>query len=179
MVTMYPIDAAMLCFDKFQRPVDAPLTGDVEQQQLHSSVNSRSKFAFTQATPSSPHLWYRKVFRRRREYTILGKYLGTDMDIEKFLPAFPDPSKTRASGSCFSKVSTMASPMPLLPPVTRITLLAMSKCCRQQLVSPLPGLQSTGDGRGQITKYVHSPAHTLHNAWSTNQNRETLAIINP
>ena len=43
MVTMYPIDAAMLCFDSFQSPVNALLTGDVEQQQLHSSLNSRSK----------------------------------------------------------------------------------------------------------------------------------------
>ena len=44
MVTMYPIDAAMLCFDNLQSPVNALLTGDVEQQQLHSSLNSRSKF---------------------------------------------------------------------------------------------------------------------------------------
>ena len=44
MVTMYPIDAAMLCFDNFQSPVNALLTGDVEQQQLHSSLNSRPKF---------------------------------------------------------------------------------------------------------------------------------------
>ena len=32
---------------------------------------------------------------------------------------------------------------------------------------------------GGVTKYVHSPAQTLGNAGSTNQNRETLAIIDP
>ena len=96
------------------------------------------------------------------------------MYIDKFLPASLDPSKTRASGSCFSKVSTMASPMPLLPPVTRITLLAMSKCCRQQLVSPVGGLTSTADGRGHQVRTL-----SLGNAGSTNPNRETLVIINP